>query len=146
MRTVRLLFEEPGAVGVRFGPGFPIGVLNRVGGGRVYVLADPVSVSALTDSEMAAVSDEARCTLPERDLPDKPLRLGGSPRRSAHSGGPQRGLTTHTAQGGARGGRALHLDCRTPWTHDCAYGKVRRARQASSGEARVVPRRLGRRH
>jgi len=44
---VRLLFEEPGAVGVRFGRGFPIGVLNRLGGGRVYVLADPARRAAL---------------------------------------------------------------------------------------------------
>ena len=57
---VRLLFEEPGANGVRFGSGFPVGVLNRQGGGRVYVLADPVSVSERTHREFAAACDEAR--------------------------------------------------------------------------------------
>lgn len=57
---VRLLFEEPGAVPVRFGPGFPVGVLNRLGGGRVYVLADPVSVSERTQREFVAACDEAR--------------------------------------------------------------------------------------
>ena len=57
---VRLLFEEPGAVGVRFGHGFPVGVLDRLGGGRVYVLADPVTLSGRTHREMAAACDEAR--------------------------------------------------------------------------------------
>lgn len=56
---VRLLFEEPGAVGVGFGSGFPVGLLNRLGGGRVYVLADPISLSARTHRELAAACDEA---------------------------------------------------------------------------------------
>jgi hypothetical protein len=81
---VRLLFEESGAVGVRFGPGFPIGVLNRLGGGRVYVLADPVSVSARTEREMAALCDEARAARsPDETYPTSRfvwvVRLGEQP-------------------------------------------------------------------
>ena len=57
---IRLLFEEPGAVGVCFGRGFPVGVLNRLGGGRVYVLADPISLSARTYAELSAACDVAR--------------------------------------------------------------------------------------
>ncbi len=57
---VRLLFEEQGAAGVCFGPGFAVGVLNRPGGGRVYVLADPVSVSAKAHRELAAACVETR--------------------------------------------------------------------------------------
>ncbi len=81
---VRLLFEEPGAVGVRFGPGFPIGVLNRLGGGRVYVLAAPVSVSSRTEHEMAAVCDEARAERsPDKTYPTSRfvwvIRLGNQP-------------------------------------------------------------------
>jgi hypothetical protein len=81
---VRLLFEEPGAAGVRFGPGFPIGVLNRLGGGRVYVLADPVSVSARTEREMAAVCDDARAARsPDETYPTSRfvwvVRLGEQP-------------------------------------------------------------------
>ncbi len=57
---IRLLFEEPGAVGVSFGRGFPVGVLKRFGGGRVYVLADPISVSGRTHREFSRLCDEAR--------------------------------------------------------------------------------------
>ena len=81
---VRLLFEEPGAIGVRFGRGFPIGVLNRLGGGRVYVLADPISVSTRTEREMAAVCDEARAARsPNEIYPTSRfvwvIRLGNQP-------------------------------------------------------------------
>ena len=81
---MRLLFEEPEAVGVRFGPGFPVGVLNRLGGGRVYVLADPVSVSQRTHRELAAAGDEARAgRSPDETYPTNRfvwvVRLGDQP-------------------------------------------------------------------
>lgn len=81
---VRWLFQEPGAVGVRFGPAFPVGVLDRKGGGRVYVLADAVSVSERTHREMAAVCDEARAERsPDETYPTSRfiwvVRLGNQP-------------------------------------------------------------------
>ena len=81
---VRLLFEELGAPGVRFGAGFPVGMLDRLGGGRVYVLADPISVSARTEREMAAICDEARAARsPNETYPTNRfvwvIRLGEQP-------------------------------------------------------------------
>ncbi len=81
---IRLMFEEPGAVGRRFGRGFPVGVLNRFGGGRVYVLADPLSVSARTHKEFSAACNEARAARsPDRTYPTNRfvwvVRLGDQP-------------------------------------------------------------------
>lgn len=81
---IRLLFEEPGALGVRFGRGFPVGVLKRLGGRRVYVLADPISVSGRTHREFSTVCDEARAARsPDQTYPTNRfvwvVRLGDQP-------------------------------------------------------------------
>lgn len=42
--SVRLFLEDPGATGIAFPPGRPIAVIERCTGGRVYVLATPVTL------------------------------------------------------------------------------------------------------
>jgi hypothetical protein len=44
--SVRLFLEEIGAVGIAFPPGLPVAVIERCTGGRVYVLATPIQLSA----------------------------------------------------------------------------------------------------
>ena len=81
---VRLLFQEAGAAPREFGPGVPVGVLDRPGGGRVYVIADHIDVSPRTLAECAVASATARSqrSVDEEFPTDRfvwVVQLGGQP-------------------------------------------------------------------
>jgi hypothetical protein len=74
--VVRLFFEEPGAKVAQFPAAFPVAVLERFGGGLVYVLAEPVTVDQPQLSEFDAMCTEAREFIPEAQLRALPRFVG----------------------------------------------------------------------
>jgi hypothetical protein len=63
--AIRLLIEDPGAPGALFRAGYPVGCLTRPDGGRIYVIAEPASLSSDNFQTLAEMRDSARTQLPE---------------------------------------------------------------------------------
>ena len=66
--VVRLFFEELDAVPSTFPAAFPIAVLDRFGGGLVYVLAEPVEIEQTQLHALEAMCAEARLSIPIEQL------------------------------------------------------------------------------
>lgn len=58
--AIKLIFEEAGAPGRCLGHAFPVGVLLRPTGGRVYLLAEAVSLSPSAHEALAYLRQHAR--------------------------------------------------------------------------------------
>ena len=62
--VVRLFFEEPDAIPAAFPAAIPIAVLDRFGGGLVYVLAEPVEIEPPQLRELETLCSEAHKLIP----------------------------------------------------------------------------------
>ena len=62
--VVRSFFEEPDAISAAFPSAIPIAVLDRFGGGQVYVLAEPVEIEPPQLREFETMCAEAHQLIP----------------------------------------------------------------------------------
>jgi hypothetical protein len=66
--ATRILFEEPNATPFLFQPAFPIAILARSNGGRVYVLGEPVIIEPQQFETFETMCAEARSSLSEAEI------------------------------------------------------------------------------
>ena len=74
--VVRLFFEEVGAVSAAFPVALPIAVLDRFGGGRVYVFAEPVEIQNPQLEQLEAMCSSVRDSIASEELQEQNRFVG----------------------------------------------------------------------